>query len=202
MNLRDTQMSDSHSQTQTLPFRCSAAAIAFAAVLLSGAITRTSAQHATTGEVKAAFLYNFARFTEWPADAIASESAALVIGVAGDEALRRTIDNLVRGKFAGIRSLKTRLVKNANDTAGVQILYIGGTAASQAEDFVQALNHGPVLTIGDVDQFAEKGGMINFMISDNRVRFEIRVDATEQSGLKVSSRVMTLARNLHGTSKP
>jgi len=151
--------------------------------------------------VKAAFLYNFARFTEWPADAFTSESAALVIGVAGDEVLRRTIDNVVRGKFAGIRSLKTRQVKDANDTAGVQILYIGGTAASRAEDFVQALKNGPVLTIGEVDRFSEKGGMINFLVADNRVRFEIRVDVTEQSRLKVSSRVMTLARTLHGTSK-
>ena len=147
-------------------------------------------------------MYNFARFTEWPTDAFVSESAALVIGVAGDEVLRRNVDNVIRGKFAGIRALKTRQVKNPNDMASIQMLYIGGTAASRAEEFVQALNGGPVLTVGEVDGFVDKGGMINFLIADNRLRFEIGWDATEQSRLKVSSRVLTLAKTLHGTSKP
>lgn len=183
-------------------FHRHAAPLAFAVVLLAGTTLRGDAQGTTTGEVKAGFLYNFARFTEWPRDAFASDTAALVIGVAGDEALRRNVDNVIRGKVAGVRPLKTRHVKDANDTAGVQVLYVGGTAASRAEDFVRAVNAGPVLTVGDVDQFPEKGGMINFLISDNRVRFEIRMDAAERSRLKVSSRVLTLAKTLYGTSKP
>ncbi|MEO5739167.1 MAG: YfiR family protein [Vicinamibacterales bacterium] len=193
-------MTHSPSGTLTLPF-LRAAVLALAIVLPFVAAHRGYAQSATTEQVKAAFLYNFARFTEWPADAFVSESAALVIGIAGDEALRRTVDDVIRGKFAGIRSLKTRLIRNPSDTAGVHMLYIGGTAASGAEDFVQALNHGPVLTVGDVDGFSDKGGMINFLIANSRVRFEIRMDVTERSRLKVSSRVLTLAKTLHGTRK-
>lgn len=176
--------------------------IAFVFVLLLVAAYRSDAQNATTGEVKAAFLYNFARFTEWPDDAFVSDSAALVIGVAGDEVLRRSVDNVIRGKFAGIRTLKTQQVKDPNDSAGLQMLYIGGTSASRAEEFVLAVNGGPVLTVGEVDRFVEKGGMINFLIADNRIRFEISMDATERSRLKVSSRVLTLAKTLYGTNKP
>ena len=183
------------------PLRSRVAALVLAAVVLS-LPHAGAAQRATTNEVKAAFLYNFARFTEWPPDAFPSESAALVIGVAGDEALRHSIDNVIQGKHAGIRTLTTRQVTDANDTGGVQMLYIGGTAASRAEDFVSALNSGPILTVGDVERFPEKGGMINFLIAENRVRFEIRVDAAERSRLKVSSRVLTLAKTLYGTSKP
>jgi hypothetical protein len=176
--------------------------VAIVLVLLFGDAHRSDAQSATPREVKAAFMYNFARFTEWPIDAFVSESAALVIGVAGDEALRRNVDNVVRGKFAGSRALKTQHVKNPRDMAGIQMLYIGATAASRTEEFVQALNGEPVLTVGEVDGFIEKGGMINFLIADNRLRFEIGWNATEHSRLKVSSRVLTLALTLHGTSKP
>lgn len=178
-----------------------ASALALAILLWCGFVPSARAQNATTGEVKAAFLYNFARFTEWPAEAFTSESAPLVIGVAGDEALRRTLDNLTRGKLAGTRRLRTRHVKDANDTADVHILYIGGTAASRGQEFVETVNRLPVLTVGDDDRFCEKGGMINFLIADNRVRFEVRFDAIEQARLKVSSRVLTLAKTIHGKSR-
>jgi len=181
-------------------YRGPAAALACAFVLLV-ANRRSGAQSATTGEVKAAFLYNFARFTEWPSDAFKSDSSPFVIGIAGDEVLRHNVDIVIRGKFAGNRSLETRQVKDAIDMAGVHILYIGGRASSHVEDFVQVLNGGPVLTVGDGDQFSDKGGMINFLIVGNRVRFEIKLDATEHSRLKVSSRVLTLARILHGTNQ-
>jgi hypothetical protein len=93
-------------------------------------------------------------------------------------------------------------MSKTRDMAGIQMLYIGATAASRTEEFVQALNGEPVLTVGEVDGFIEKGGMINFLIADNRLRFEIGWNATEHSRLKVSSRVLTLALTLHGTSKP
>ncbi len=183
-------------------FRRQAAPLALAMMLLPVAAGRGDAQNAKTREVKAAFLHNFARFTEWPADAFATGSTDLVIGVADDEALRRALDYIIRHKAVGARLLKTRKVKDDDDTADVQILYIGGEATRRAQDFVSAVNQRPVLTVSDVDRFWEKGGMINFLIADNRVRFEIRVDAAERSRLKVSSRVLALAQTLYGTSKP
>lgn len=154
----------------------------------------------TLNQVKAAFLYNFARFTEWPAEAFPSASAPMTIGVTGDEWLRAAIDDVIRGKSAGGRPLQTRQIKNAADGAAVQILYVGGASAGRAADFIKAVERLPVLTVGDVARFCDEGGMINFLIFDNKVRFEIRFDATEQSRLKVSSRVLTLAKIIHGKS--
>jgi hypothetical protein len=181
-----------------IPLRRLVRAVAIAIASLSAGTAPAGAQSATIGEVKAAFLYNFARFTEWPSDAFASESDPLVIGVVGDEVLRLTLEGIIRGKLVGTRLLKTRQVRDAGDLAGAQMLYIGGTEVSRAEDFVNALQRTPVLTVGGVDRFCEKGGMINLLIEDNRVRFEIRLDATEHSRLKVSSRVLTLAKTVYG----
>lgn len=175
-------------------------ALLAALLLLCASMPAARAQNATTGEVKAAFLYNFARFTEWPAEAFTSESAALVIGVAGDEGLRRTLDNLTRGKLAGMRRLRTRNVKDATDTADLHIVYIGGVPAAQAQELIKSVGSFPVLTVGDADRFCEYGGMINFLIAGNRVRFEVRFDVLDQARLKVSSRVLTLAKTIHGKS--
>jgi hypothetical protein len=195
-----TEMTTRQLRASTLPLRRSMAAIALAILLLSMG-QHTGAQSATTADVKAAFLYNFARFTEWPSDAFSSASAPIVIGVAGDEFVRRALDHVIYGKVVGTHRLTTVQIKDAEGTAGVQMLYIGGVAASRVEGLLRALNDAPVLTVGDVDRFCEDGGMINFLIVDNRVRFEIRLDVTEQSRLKVSSRVLALAKTIHGKSK-
>lgn len=174
------------------------------AIVIASALSMTSttlAQNATTGEVKAAFLYNFVRFTEWPAGAFASSSAPLVIGIAGDEILRENLDYVIRGKVAGMHPLTTRNVKDAKDAAGLHLLYVGSAHAFHANDFISAVKHRPVLTVGDDDRFCERGGMINFLIVGNRVRFEVELDATADAGLKVSSRVLTLAKAIHGKSR-
>jgi hypothetical protein len=159
-----------------------------------------AAQNATTAEVKAAFLYNFARFTEWPADAFGETSAPFVIAISGDEVLRQTIDYLTRGKVISGRPVQTRNVTEPADVASAQILYIGGHSLERAPDLLKEAGRLPVLTIGDSERFCENGGMIAFLIERNRVRFEIQFDATEQARLKVSSRVLSLAKAIHGKS--
>jgi hypothetical protein len=192
-------MTRTQPQNQTLVLRRVVAGALAVAWLLAGSFHAQS-QGALTSDVKAGFLYNFARFTEWPEDAFSSTASPLMIGVAGDEVLRRSLDNVIRGKMAGTRMLKTRLVKDPSDAVDIQMLYVGGASASRAQEFIKAVSSTPVLTVGDVDRFCEKGGMINFVISDNRVRFEIRFDATELSRLKVSSQVITLAKTIYGKS--
>ena len=171
-----------------------------AAACVAGLSGSADAQNATTGEVKAAFLYNFARFTEWPSAAFSSASQPFLIGVSGDEALRQTVDVVVKGKAVGGRALKTRTVKDDKDLGDIQMLFIGASSSARVGDLLKALSGQPVLTVADLDRFCDRGGMINFLVEDNRVRFEIRFDATEQAGLKVSSRVLTLAKAIHGKS--
>ena len=170
------------------------------AACIAGMTRTADAQNATTGEVKAAFIYNFARFTEWPIAAFSSPSSPFLIGVTGDELMRQTVEAVVKGKAVGGRQLRTRPVKDEKDLGDIQMLFVGESSNSRVGELVKALKGQPVLTVGAVDRFCDRGGMINFLLEDNRVRFEIRVDATEQAGLKVSSRVLTLARTIHGKS--
>lgn len=178
---------------------------AFCLALLTSLVVtplRTEAQFPGEREVKAALLINFAKFTQWPAAAFQEATAPIVVGVAGDEVLRQTLENMSRGKLAGTRPLKTLNVRNANDVAGIHILYIGGTANGRAQELIESVGLMPILTVGDDDRFCLNGGMINFLSSDHRIRFEIRIDAAERSRLKVSSRVLTLAKTLYGTGTP
>ena len=167
-------------------------------VLLVVTPPRVEAQLLAEREVKAAFLVNFAKFTEWPTAAFPDATAPIVLGVAGDEALRQTIEHLAKGKVFNGRALKTRNVRNPQDAAQTHLLFVGGLWESRAGDLLQATHGLPVLTVGDSDRFRAQGGMIAFLFEGNRLRFEIRLDATEQAQLKVSSRVLTLAKTVHG----
>lgn len=171
---------------------------AFLTLLIATAPYRADAQLLSEHDVKAAFLVNFAKFTEWPAGAFPDAASPFVIGVAGDEALRRGIDHLAKGKLFSGRALQTRNVKDANDVSQIHLLFIGRLPGFRAEDILKALNGLPVLTVGDALGFCTEGGMIAFLLERDRLRFEIRFDATEDAGLKVSSRVLALAKTVHG----
>jgi hypothetical protein len=98
----------------------------------------------------------------------------------------------------GGRAIKTRNVKDVNDVAHVHVLYVGVLTESRGAEMLKALKGLPVLTVGDTARFCAEGGMIGFLLERERLRFEIRFDATEHAGLKVSSRVLALAKTVHG----
>lgn len=172
--------------------------LALLMLLIAMAPCRVDAQLLSDHEVKAAFLVSFAKFTEWPAAAFPDTATPIVIGVAGDETLRRAIDHVARGKLFSGRALKTRNVKDPNDVSNIHLLFIGGMPGFRTADILKALNGLPVLTVGDAVGFRTEGGMITFFLERDRLRFEIRFDATEHAGLKVSSRVLALAKTVHG----
>jgi hypothetical protein len=112
--------------------------------------------------------------------------------------MRQAVDYFVRGKDISGRRIKTRNVKDGADLNGVQLVFISGNSSpSQAEQIVSAAGGSPILTVSDLDRFCDKGGMISLLVEANRVKFEIRLDTTALAGLKVSSRVITLAKVLH-----
>jgi hypothetical protein len=172
--------------------------LALLTLLIATAPCSVDAQLSSEREVKAAFLVNFAIFTEWPAATFADAAEPIVVGVSGDERLRRTVDHIARGKLFGGRAMKTRNVKDANDAARIHLLFIGGLTGLRTADILKALNGLPVLTVGDAAGFCAEGGMIAFVLEGDRLRFEISWDTTEHAGIKVSSRVLTLAKNVHG----
>jgi hypothetical protein len=166
--------------------------------LLAAAPHRADVQTLSEHEVKAAFVVNFAKFTEWPTASFPDPATPVVIGVAGDETLRRAIDQLAHGKLFSGRALKTRNVHDSRDVSSVHIVFIGASTGSGTAHLLATLGGLPVLTIGDAGGFCAIGGMIAFVLERDRLLFEVRLDSTERAGLKVGSRVLALAKTVYG----
>jgi len=139
--------------------------------------------------VKAAYLYKFGIYVEWPASAFASPVAPLNLCIAGDDPFGVTLDNAVSGQRIDKHPIAVRRLKTADRNAGCHILYLGFDDAQRIEQALATLRGQPVLTVGD----GHDGGIITFVISDNRVRFNIDEEAAAQSGLVISSKLLSLA---------
>ena len=149
-------------------------------------------------QVKAAFLYNFARFVEWPPDTPAGE-ASFVIGVLGPDDTSRALEATVQGKSVGGRTIQVRAVKSQEEASQCHMLFVGSETAVRMARLLTAVRRSAVLTVGDSDTFAREGGIVNFVMQDNHVRFAVNTDAAERAGLKISSKLLQLAIIVHDT---
>ena len=144
-------------------------------------------------QVKAAFLFNFAKFVEWPTEAFSDPNAPLVITVFGEDPFNGSLE-AVKGKLVNNRKLTIRRVKDIQDIGKSNVLFVSPSAKKELARILEALQGQSVLTVGEDGVFTQCGGIINFVKEDNRVRFEVNVSAAERAGLKISSRLLALAR--------
>jgi YfiR/HmsC-like len=149
------------------------------------------AQTGSEFEVKAAFLYKFASFVEWPHDA---RNLPVFICVAGQDPFGGALDRVVKGKTINGREFVIRRLKSGDAVGECHILFISGSERKRLRMALDRVQSAPVLTVGDMPEFCENGGAINFGVSDNRVQLEINPGATERAGLQVSSRLLSLAK--------
>lgn len=153
------------------------------------------AQTSSEYQVKAAFLYNFAKFVDWPGDAFGHSNAPLVIGVIGDDPFGGALDQAINGKSIGGRSLAVRRLKWDQDPRSCHILFISSSEQKHLPQIIQSLRGASVLTVGDMGQFNQQGGIINFILEASKVRFEINSRGADQARLKISSKLLALAKN-------
>jgi hypothetical protein len=147
--------------------------------------------------IKAGFIYNFAKFVEWPSAAFAQPDSPIVIGILGTDPFGNLIDRIVENKKVGARGFVVKRLKWSTDLKDLKeckILFVGASEKAHLDDLVQIVKSLPILTVGETPGFAERGGVIRFVLEDNRVRFEINVEAAHQADLTISSRLLTLAR--------
>ena len=154
------------------------------------------AQEPPSGEhqLKAAFLYNFARFVEWPADVFPDSQSAVVIGVIGGDGLGETLAQAVAGKTVNGRPLVIRQCKRGQDLRNYHLLFISSSERKHLSQILESLKGASVLTVGETDRFARLGGAVNFLLEENKVRFEVNVAAVERARLKMSAKLLGLAR--------
>lgn len=142
--------------------------------------------------VKAAYLYNFAKFVEWPASAFESADAPLSICIAGNNPFGGALDSL-SGKMVESRPVAVRHVPAATGLEKCHIVYIGRSEQGRFKAVLAKLARLPVLTVGDIADFAQEGGMIGLVEAEQRIRFNINVAMTRQANLKLSSQLLKLA---------
>ena len=150
--------------------------------------------------VKAAFLYNFATFVEWPAP-LPPAGAPFVIGVLGDDPFGATLDEIVAGERVAGHPMVVRRFSRAEDVHSCQILFISASESHRLPEILRRFEGQPVLTVSDLPGFAGAGGGIQF-ITDTRVGIIIDPAALRAAGLGVSSKLLRLARVVREGAAP
>ncbi|MFQ5430328.1 MAG: YfiR family protein [Phycisphaerae bacterium] len=150
-------------------------------------------------KVRAAYLYNFAKFVKWPAGAFKDDKAPFVIGVLGDDPFDDTLDDTVKGKTIHGRVIQVRRFhweeeKARSEPLRCHLLYIARSERGRLSQVLAVLKKRPVLVVSDIAGFAHNGGMIGFVLEKGRIAFEINREALEQAHLKASSKLLKLAR--------
>jgi len=147
-------------------------------------------------QVKAAFLFQFTKFIEWPSEAFPDANAPFSICVAGADPFGSTLNQLFHQKTVGQRRLELRRSAHGEDLQGCQILFISASERKRFPAILEKVKAAPVVTVSEDDRFIQSGGVINFILSDERVRFDINLNVAEGKGLKFSSRLLSVARTV------
>jgi hypothetical protein len=145
-------------------------------------------------QVKAAFLYNFAKFVEWPADAFKTAKDPILVCVLGHNPFGNALEDAIRGKSIEGRTFAYRHVMDAESASACQILFVGWDESKHFRALLESLKPMGILTVGEAQGFATGGGVINFKLDEGRVRFEINVDAAEHEQLHISAKLLSLAQ--------
>ena len=145
-------------------------------------------------QVKAVFLFNFLQFVEWPAAAFTSADAPIRIAVLGDDPFGGSLEIAVQGEKVRQRSIVIERIQRVQDAADCHVVFVCASERLQIGRIISEFRGRPVLTVGDMSDFARRGGIINFYLEGQKVRFEINRGAALQSGLKLSSQLLGLAR--------
>ncbi len=150
---------------------------------------------ATEHEVKAAFLFNFIKFIEWP-EAASTNVTPIVIGIVGDSPIREALPKILDGQKVKGRPIRMVNLRPGESLEECHLLFVAGGKSAEVEECLMAAKGKPILTVGESPEFIRQGGMINFLIVDQKVRFEINTAALESVGLRADSRLLAVARRV------
>jgi hypothetical protein len=161
-----------------------------AVALLLAVASLAAGQSVSAPALTAGFLYNFAKFAEWPDSAPAG---AVTLCVLGDTAVAEALDVIVRGRTIDGREIAVVHAK-ADALRACHVLYVSGLDQRRSQQIVDELRTAPVMTVSDRDRFAESGGIAGFYVEAGKMRFTINLDAALRARLRISSRLLNLAK--------
>lgn len=147
-------------------------------------------------QVKAAFLLNFAKFVEWPQDAFAGPEDPLILAVLGEDPFGDALGSM-KGRLINGRKILVNRYKDVRDIRACHVLFISSSEQESLASVLRYLRNSKILVVGDMVDFAMRGGVINFIIEDKKMGFEINIDAARRAGLTISSKLLSLAKIIH-----
>ena len=174
-------------------------ALCFLFLLLPPAASFSQSQP-DVSQLKAAFVYHFAQMVDWPASYLDS-NGPLVICSIEDDAYSAALDWAVGGKRIANHLVQTRHVRDLTTLRGCHVLVLAAMEKSRFAAILDHVKNEPVLTVGDGDDFVAQGGIIGLAFQDKKIRFDINLNAAQRVNLKISSRLLLLARNVIGAGK-
>lgn len=160
--------------------------------LLAVAPALAAAQPAIPREyqIKAVFLFNFVQFVDWPPQVFSQPESPLIIGILGSDPFQSYLDEIVRGEKLNSHPLVVRRYRRPEDIGPCQVLFISRSEASRLGRILTRLKGRSILTVGDMPDFAQRGGMIRFVTVNNKIRLQINVDAAKAADLNISSKLL------------
>jgi len=165
------------------------------ALLLSSTTARPAETTFKEYQIKAAFLYNFTQFVEWPTNTLSDTNTALTIGILGNDPFGKTLDDIVRDEKVNGHPLVIKRFRRLEDIKDTEchILFVCQSEAGRIDDILRALKNRSILTVGETEGFAKNGGMIRFITEKNKTRLRINTDATKDGNLVISAKLLRLA---------
>jgi YfiR/HmsC-like len=166
------------------------------AVFLAGAAAWANVRGQAVDEyqLKAAFIYNFAKFVEWPPQAFRNASDPINVCILGQSPVGAALEQTVAGKTVDKRAFVVRQIYDTRGAAGCQILFVGSSEKKRWRAILGELNTAGILSVGDDEGFASSGGVANFKLEDGRIRIEVNVGAAEKERLRISAKLLNLAQ--------
>ncbi len=178
-----------------------------AAVAMVWALIAVSSLHAQQSkpaeyEVKAAYLYNFGRFVQWPAKVAAAKGDTFAFCVLGQDPFGPTLDATIASETIDGKQVMAKRISRPQDALNCRVLFISSSEDNRLKEILGVLGKASVLTVSDMPQFSLRGGMIQFLLEGNRIRFEVNLTTAESAGLTLSSELLKVALTVRRNPQP
>jgi hypothetical protein len=151
-------------------------------------------------EVKAAFLFNFAKLTEWPGDAFRLPDKNFEMCILGDDPFRKSLDTLSHRTIGGRKVSITRIT-DISESSACNLIYVTSSVRDRLPEIIEHVRNKAILTVSDIKGFENEGGIIALFLKDNRVKFRVNIDAASKSNLKISSYLLEVAERVRESGR-
>jgi YfiR/HmsC-like len=165
-----------------------------ALILLNIATGKAQSQRELEYRLKAVYLFNFLQFSEWPDSAFADARAPIVLGVVGNDPFGTVLDEVVQSEKVGVRPITLVRFRTGDEITKCQALFVCSSEKDNCQTILDGIQGSPTLTVSEISGFNYLGGCIRFYVENNKLRFEINLKAVNHARLKMSSKLLRLAR--------